>query len=267
MQINILGYGVTTRKIVTLLNKNNIKCNIYDDNITESKDCINSYFTLKNVKDSNGNLSIISPGIPPSTPSLRHFSNIISEYDFFYMLIDFLQNSLTPNYKKDSIMPDLHKEKAKVESKTHDNIDFFSIWISGTNGKTTTTEMTALMLNAKSGGNIGTPLAHLFMQDFATFIPNIAENSTTFTTNIAEDSTIFTPNISGDSTTFIPNIAADSTTSSLTPAEDSATSSPTPAEDSAIFTPPFVADSTTFTPPFAGGVGGGNCRIHTIRIL
>ena len=40
----------------------------------------------------------------------------------------------------------------------------FSIWISGTNGKTTTTQMLTHLLEkrgAVSGGNIGTPLADL----------------------------------------------------------------------------------------------------------
>lgn len=172
--INIIGYGITNTQIVKLLNANNIKCRIFDDkfiesNKTDSKDSknlceniesnsqksniieskvtesaiiesknhdINEYLPLKNVTQNYENLSIISPGISPQTPSLRHFSNIISEYDFIFLLSEFLGRKI------------------------------FSIWISGTNGKTTTTEMSALMANARSGGNIGTPLGSLFTQDF-----------------------------------------------------------------------------------------------------
>ena len=73
-------------------------------------------------------ISIISPGIPPNHILAQNTPNIISEYDFFA-----------------SQMPP-------------------SVWISGTNGKTTTTQMTALLLQdfgAQSGGNIGTPLCEM----------------------------------------------------------------------------------------------------------
>ncbi len=73
-------------------------------------------------------LSIISPGIPPHSFLAQNAPNIISEYDLF----------------------------APVMSR--------SVWISGTNGKTTTTQMTTLLLRdlgAQSGGNIGTPLCNL----------------------------------------------------------------------------------------------------------
>jgi UDP-N-acetylmuramoylalanine--D-glutamate ligase len=73
-------------------------------------------------------LEIPSPGIPPSHPNIKKAKNLISEYDFF-----------------SDIMPK-------------------SIWISGTNGKTTTTQMITHLLkdkNAISGGNIGTPLGEM----------------------------------------------------------------------------------------------------------
>ena len=73
-------------------------------------------------------LEIPSPGIPPSHPLIQKARNLISEYDLFA-----------------STMP-------------------YSIWISGTNGKTTTTQMLTHLLKkygAVSGGNIGTPLAQL----------------------------------------------------------------------------------------------------------
>ena len=72
--------------------------------------------------------TVVSPGIPPSNSLVKNTKNLISEYDL---------------YSGD--MP-------------------FSIWISGTNGKTTTTQMLQHILKEKGsvcGGNIGTPLAHL----------------------------------------------------------------------------------------------------------
>lgn len=75
-------------------------------------------------------LTVVSPGIPPSNYLVQNTKNLISDYDLF-----------------------LDKE----------NIPF-SIWISGTNGKTTTTQMCQQILGkykSEFGGNIGTPLASL----------------------------------------------------------------------------------------------------------
>ncbi len=73
-------------------------------------------------------LTVVSPGIPPHNYLSKNSKNLISEYDLF-------------------------KEKIP-----------FSIWISGTNGKTTTTSMLQHILKSKGsicGGNIGTPLAKM----------------------------------------------------------------------------------------------------------
>ncbi|SKB24704.1 UDP-N-acetylmuramoyl-L-alanine--D-glutamate ligase [Malaciobacter marinus] len=82
-----------------------------------------------NEYDINSNeVTIVSPGIPPYNKMVKNSINIMSDYDFLY----------------DS-MP-------------------FSIWISGTNGKTTTTQMCQHLLKeygSVSGGNIGTPIAKL----------------------------------------------------------------------------------------------------------
>ena len=76
-------------------------------------------------KDSE-ELTVVSPGIPPHNQLVKDTKNKISEYDLFA-----------------EQMP-------------------FSIWISGTNGKTTTTQMLQHLLNSSNsqcGGNIGFPLA------------------------------------------------------------------------------------------------------------
>lgn len=79
--------------------------------------------------DSNSDeLTVVSPGIPPYNQLVKNSKNIISEYDLF------------------------------------DEVMSYSIWISGTNGKTTTTSMMQHILSYKGsvcGGNIGTPLAKL----------------------------------------------------------------------------------------------------------
>jgi len=70
--------------------------------------------------------TIVSPGIPPHNYLVQNTHNIQSDYDLFL------------------------------------NEDNFTIWISGTNGKTTTTQMIDHLLKDKGflcGGNIGTPLA------------------------------------------------------------------------------------------------------------
>ena len=72
--------------------------------------------------------TVVSPGIPPYNNMILSSKNLISDYDLFA-----------------SVMP-------------------FSVWISGTNGKTTTTQMCQHLLKEYGsiyGGNIGVPLSHL----------------------------------------------------------------------------------------------------------
>lgn len=70
--------------------------------------------------------TVISPGIPPHNHLVKNTKNQISDYDLF-----------------EDLMP-------------------YNIWISGTNGKTTTTQMLQHILEEKGsicGGNIGVPIA------------------------------------------------------------------------------------------------------------
>lgn len=79
--------------------------------------------------DINSNeYTVVSPGIPPYNNMILNSKNLISDYDLF-----------------STVMP-------------------FSVWISGTNGKTTTTQMCQHLLKEYGsiyGGNIGVPLSHL----------------------------------------------------------------------------------------------------------
>lgn len=124
--VSLFGYGGTTRSIAKLI-PNAI---FYDDK------CLKPFrdedgFSVKPANEFDANYSMLeipSPGIPPSNPLIQKAKNLISEYDYF------------------------------ADAKP------LSVWISGTNGKTTTTQMMQHLLKEKgsvAGGNIGTPLAEL----------------------------------------------------------------------------------------------------------
>lgn len=126
MRISLFGYGKTNQALAAKL----APCDIYDDKFTESK--VDSYgnrlLPSGDFKPETSDLEIITPGLPPSHPLARQARNLTSEYDYFA-----------------SVMP-------------------YSLWVSGTNGKTTTTEMLHHLFaphGAQCGGNIGTPLADL----------------------------------------------------------------------------------------------------------
>ncbi|MBA1438795.1 MAG: UDP-N-acetylmuramoyl-L-alanine--D-glutamate ligase, partial [Epsilonproteobacteria bacterium] len=125
-RVSLFGYGVTTKPLGLQI-KNAI---FYDDNVhepyvDEQKRLIRP---SKEFNPDFSDLEIPSPGIPPHHPLIQSAKNLISEYDYFA------------------------------------NVMNFKIWISGTNGKTTTTQMVQHLLADKggvAGGNIGTPLASL----------------------------------------------------------------------------------------------------------
>jgi len=123
----LFGYGITTKAIAKKLGGG---CTFFDDNCTETYTDENNN-TIKPSKLFNpqeSSLEVTTPSLKPNHPLIKSAQNLLSEYDYF-----------------DGVMP-------------------FSIWISGTNGKTTTTQMLTHILEhrgAVNGGNIGTPLADL----------------------------------------------------------------------------------------------------------
>lgn len=126
MTISLFGHGKTTKAIAKRFGN----CLIFDDRFKkESLDEFgNRLLPPKKFSTCKGDIQIPSPGFPPNHTLIKNATNLVSEYDFF---------------QKD--IP-------------------FSIWISGTNGKTTTTQMVEHLLKhrgAISGGNIGEPLANL----------------------------------------------------------------------------------------------------------
>ena len=124
--ISIFGYGVTTKPLAKHI-KNAV---FYDDKCKETYAGVDGSFVRPSheFNPETSDLEITSPGIPPSNTLIKQAKNLISEYDFFVQT--------TP----------------------------FKIWISGTNGKTTTTQMMQHLLADKgsiAGGNIGTALGDL----------------------------------------------------------------------------------------------------------
>ncbi len=125
-RISLFGYGKTTKAIAKVV-QNAV---FYDDNCTKPfRD--EDGFKVNPSSEFNAkysSLEIPSPGIAPSNALIKKAKNLISEYDYF---------NDTPALK---------------------------VWISGTNGKTTTTQMMQHLLKdngSLAGGNIGTPLAEL----------------------------------------------------------------------------------------------------------
>ena len=125
-RVSLFGYGKTTKSL-TKLYPNAI---FYDDKCLKPFTDENG-FKIKPSSEFNpkySDLEIPSPGIPPANILIKKAQNLQSEYDCF------------------------------LDDKP------LKIWISGTNGKTTTTQMMQHLLadkNSQAGGNIGTPLADL----------------------------------------------------------------------------------------------------------
>ena len=123
----LFGYGLTTKAIAKKLGGG---CTFFDDNATKPyADKEGNQILPSHLFDpQESKLEVTTPSVPPHHPLIKTANNLMSEYDYF---------------AKD--MP-------------------FSIWISGTNGKTTTTQMLEHLLKKRggvAGGNIGTPLAKL----------------------------------------------------------------------------------------------------------
>lgn len=124
--ISLFGYGKTTGALAKKLQN----CLIFDDKFLETKEDEfgNKLLPPKLFDPQISHLEIPSPGFPPNHELVKKAKNLISEYDYFY-----------------DVMPT-------------------SVWITGTNGKTTTTQMLGHLLaqyNGIVGGNIGEPLANL----------------------------------------------------------------------------------------------------------
>ena len=128
--IALFGHGKTTKAIAARFQN----CQIFDDHFKEKglDEFGNELLPPSEFNPKNSDIQIPSPSFPLKHPLMKKATNIVSEYDFWW---------------KD--MP-------------------YSIWISGTNGKTTTTQMLDFIFKDKGsecGGNIGNPLANLDKSD------------------------------------------------------------------------------------------------------
>ncbi|WP_163532993.1 UDP-N-acetylmuramoyl-L-alanine--D-glutamate ligase [Helicobacter suis] len=140
--ISLLGYGQTNRAFAAYLHKKNIPYCIYDDQVlTPSLDPYNQkWLPSKMFNPYASQLEIVSPGIPFNHPLVLASKHLCSEYDYI--------KGLWQTNRKHLPFPTI-------------------IFISGTNGKTTTARMLGLLLkssNAQVGGNIGIPLIDLYTQ-------------------------------------------------------------------------------------------------------
>jgi len=125
-RVSLFGHGSTTKPLARII-PNAV---FYDDKCKEAFKDENGFLVKpsSNFDENSSDLEITSPGIPPSNPLIKRAKNLISDYDYFA--------DTSP----------------------------LKVWISGTNGKTTTTQMTQHLLKDRGsveGGNIGTPLAEL----------------------------------------------------------------------------------------------------------
>lgn len=124
MSKSLFGYAKTTKAIAK---EGGWK--IFDDKFTQkSQDEYGNLLLPSTDFDPQiSELEIPSPGFPPNNALIKKARNLISEYDYFESLAQ-------------------------------------KIWISGTNGKTTTTKMTQFLLEgfgSDMGGNVGTPLGDM----------------------------------------------------------------------------------------------------------
>ena len=130
MRGSLFGYGKTTQAIARVLSAKFGGFDIYDDSFMQRKsdEFGNTLLNPCEFKADESAFEIPSPSFPREHELVKAAKNLISEYDFFY-----------------DAMPK-------------------SVWISGTNGKTTTTQMTQHLLKehgSQMGANVGVPLAEL----------------------------------------------------------------------------------------------------------
>ena len=125
MKIAIIGYGVSGRAVENLCKKQGHSSVVFDDNLSEKIPTPDEFSRFE--------LIVVSPGVPPYSKTyqvaVESGVELISEMEFGFR----------------------HCSRPVIA-------------VTGTNGKTTTTELTVALLNAcgydaKPTGNIGTPLS------------------------------------------------------------------------------------------------------------
>ncbi len=145
MKVAMFGYGRTTRAIAKRFGP----FTFFDDKVTvpQRDEDGNLLLPPSLFDETKSDVQIPSPGFPPNHPLIKRAKNLISEYDLFL------------SERGRSYLRQITEDKRRTTDEHP-----FTIWISGTNGKTTTTRMVTHLLKERGavcGGNIGTPLAEL----------------------------------------------------------------------------------------------------------
>ncbi|WP_104686372.1 UDP-N-acetylmuramoyl-L-alanine--D-glutamate ligase [Helicobacter felis] len=130
--ISLLGHGRTNRALASYLHQRTFPYRIYDDAILTPQSDLHGRPLLPSAHfdPQTSCLEIVSPGFPPTHPLVLASKHLMSEYDYVASLVS------VPT----------------------------TCFVSGTNGKTTTTEMLGLLcapFGGVVGGNIGVPLIEL----------------------------------------------------------------------------------------------------------
>ncbi|MCD6653916.1 MAG: UDP-N-acetylmuramoyl-L-alanine--D-glutamate ligase [Sulfurovum sp.] len=160
MKPTLFGYGLTTKAIAHALGGG---CTFFDDNVKEpyTDEEGNRLFPSYLFDPQASSLEVTTPSLKPSHPLIQKAKHLLSEYDYFLGNEQLAASSEQP--KTEVSQSDTYRNSSLLTPRSSLSKPF-TIWISGTNGKTTTTQMlTHLLKNrgAVSGGNIGTPLAAL----------------------------------------------------------------------------------------------------------
>ncbi|WP_121020411.1 UDP-N-acetylmuramoyl-L-alanine--D-glutamate ligase [Helicobacter vulpis] len=160
--ISLLGYGRTNQAFAVYFAQQGLSCAIYDDAIHTPATTSHNQPLLPSsaFNPAHSSLEIISPGIPPHHPLVLASHHLCSEYDYI----------------------------AQIKTPPP------SCFVSGTNGKSTTTEMLGLLCapyGAQVGGNIGTPLIEL--EDAPLWILETSSFSLHYTKHYAPDFYVLLP--------------------------------------------------------------------------
>ena len=153
MKPTLFGYGLTTRAIAKRLGGG---CTFFDDTIKEASvdEAGNQILPSYLFNPEASTLEVTTPSLKPTHPLIKSAQNLMSEYD--YILGSNKHGAI--NKWSEAVQGDVNRDVSCARPRP------FTIWISGTNGKTTTTQMLTHLLKTRgavSGGNIGTPLAEL----------------------------------------------------------------------------------------------------------
>ena len=141
-RVLVLGGGVTGRSVAKVLSNMGAEISVYDEN--ESSEFDFNRVTLGEVSDTNWAASVISPGWSPNHPIIADLRNreipLLNEIDLAWEI----------------------KQQVAPEQKW--------LAVTGTNGKTSTVELTEAILkaagvNAFACGNVGTPVIDAVTSD------------------------------------------------------------------------------------------------------